>query len=356
MVLGGVSVKKNILLLIGLFLCLPGVVNATSSAPNGIQTTTSTTSFKPGITGLPLKIYNDSYPNWDVSQFLEIYSYEEYPYIVVEFCSYNDVDYYVSSSYSSSNFYNYGGLIQSTSSIGKCHITGVDGEFNKKRAVIQVSSWGDPHGGSEALSTRGTIKFRNRGEYSQYIEIQNVYLTDSNQFQPNLDDTNSKLDEAQETRKGIWESIKGIGSSILNLPSLIWNAIKGGFEAITDAITGLFDFFKDDSVDNEESNSFFGDFSDTDHGGISGVITAPLTFIRRMTDTCSPLQITMFDKQIDIPCGDTLFWNKPEVSSFRTTWNVIVGGPILYLLLCWLFKVIEGLKNPDDSRIEVMKL
>lgn len=237
--------KKYLFLLIGLFFFIPGV-KAISSAPIGIQTTTSTSSYEPGIKKLPIKIYNDAYPNWDVSQFLEIYSYEEYPYIIVEFCSYYDTSYYVSSSYSTANFYNYGGTIQYSQNIGKCSITGVNGTFTKRRAVIQISSWGDPHGGAEALSTRGTIQFRNQGEYSQYIEIQNIYLTDSNQFSPNLDstnekidETNSKLDEAQETRKGILDTVRSIVSGITNLPSYIWNAIKGGFEAISNGLTSL---------------------------------------------------------------------------------------------------------------------
>lgn len=171
-----------------------------------------------------------------------------------------------------------------------------------------------------------------------------------------IDSTNSKLDQAENTRKGIWETIKGIGSSILNLPSLIWNAIKGGFEAITGAIKGLFDFFKDDEVDTNEGNSFFSSFEDTDHGGISGVVTAPLTFINKISGKCSPLGINVLGADVSLPCGDTLFWNKPEVANFRNTWNVLFGGGILYALLLKLLKVIENLKNPDDSRIEVMKL
>ena len=118
----------------------------------------------------------------------------------------------------------------------------------------------------------------------------------------------------------------------------------------------LNDNITSDEVDMSGVNSFFGDFTDTDHGGISGVVTAPLKFINKLTGTCSPLSFKVLDADIELPCGDTLFWNKTEVSSFRITWNILLGGPILYLLLCKLFKVIEGLKNPDDSRVEVMKL
>lgn len=116
------------------------------------------------------------------------------------------------------------------------------------------------------------------------------------------------------------------------------------------------DTMNDSNVNMDGANSFFGDFSDTDHGGISGVVTAPLRFINKLTGTCSPISLNVLGANVELPCGDTLFWNKPEVTSFKVIWNVLLGGPILYLLLSKLFKVIEGLKNPDDSRIEVMKL
>lgn len=121
-------------------------------------------------------------------------------------------------------------------------------------------------------------------------------------------------------------------------------------------LDGINDTMNDSNIDMDGANSFFGDFSDTDHGGISGVITAPLRFINKLTGMCSPISLDVLGANVELPCGDTLFWNKPEVASFRVIWNVLFGGAMLYLLLSKLFKVIEGLKNPDDSRIEVMKL
>lgn len=121
-------------------------------------------------------------------------------------------------------------------------------------------------------------------------------------------------------------------------------------------LDGINDTMNNSDVDMDGANSFFGDFSDTDHGGISGVVTAPLRFINKITQTCSPLSLDVLGANVQLPCGDTLFWNKPEVANFRTIWNILFGGAFLYLMITKLFKVIDGLKNPDDSRIEVMKL
>lgn len=127
-------------------------------------------------------------------------------------------------------------------------------------------------------------------------------------------------------------------------------------EETNQKLDGINDTMNNSDVDMDGANSFFGDFSDTDHGGISGVITAPLRFVNKITQTCSPLSFKVLDANVELPCGNTLFWDKPNVSQFRTIWNILFGGAFLYFMITKLFKVIEGLKNPDDSRIEVMKL
>lgn len=134
------------------------------------------------------------------------------------------------------------------------------------------------------------------------------------------------------------------------------DSIKNSTDSINNSLGDINNSITDDSVDSSGANSFFSGFKDVDHGGISGVITAPLRAINKITDQCSPISFTIFDQNIALPCGDQLFWNKTEVEGFRTTWNIMLGGSIIYALLLKLFKVIEGLKNPDDSRIEVLKL
>ena len=145
-------------------------------------------------------------------------------------------------------------------------------------------------------------------------------------------------------------------NEIINNQNENTNAINNSIDDMKEKQDETNNLISSDEVDTSGANSFFGDFSDTDHGGISGVVTAPLRFINNLTGTCKPISFDVLGADVELPCGDTLFWNKPEVESFRVIWNVLFGGGILYLLVTKLFKVIEGLKNPDDSRIEVMKL
>lgn len=113
---------------------------------------------------------------------------------------------------------------------------------------------------------------------------------------------------------------------------------------------------KDDDIDTSGANSFFDDFDNKDHGGLSSIITSPLKAYSKITAKCTPISLNVLDKEVMLPCGDTLFWDKSNVSAFRIIWNILLGGPILYALLVKLYKTIEGLKNPDDDRIEVTKL
>ena len=110
---------------------------------------------------------------------------------------------------------------------------------------------------------------------------------------------------------------------------------------------------KSDEIDN--NSGFFSNFSSSDHG-LAGIITSPLRAINKLTSVCQPVSFNVLDEPIELPCGDTLFWNKEGVQSFKLIWNILVGGPILFLLLKKLFKVVENLKNPDDDRIEVLDL
>lgn len=114
-----------------------------------------------------------------------------------------------------------------------------------------------------------------------------------------------------------------------------------------------------DDVDDSNGKSFFDNFSTSDNGGISSLVTAPLKFINRATDKCSPITIPFYDKNITLQCGDTLFWNKTEVKPLRDVLNYITGGLFVYFLLGKIFKIIQNIKNPlsnDESEVPIIDL
>lgn len=98
---------------------------------------------------------------------------------------------------------------------------------------------------------------------------------------------------------------------------------------------------------------FFG-FKSYDPNGITGIVTAPVEFLHSLTGSCSPISFTIFRKNISLPCGDTLFWNRSDVSTFRAFWNTLFGGSILYGFVIYLFKVIERIRDPKSNKVEVL--
>lgn len=112
----------------------------------------------------------------------------------------------------------------------------------------------------------------------------------------------------------------------------------------------------DSNIDGSLNNagSFFENFSTTDHGGLSGIITAPLVAINQMLNkSCSPMTTNFKGKEISLPCGYD-FWAK--MGAIQDFLNLVLGGLLCYRIIVKLYKLIEKIKNPEDDRVEVMKL
>lgn len=125
----------------------------------------------------------------------------------------------------------------------------------------------------------------------------------------------------------------------------------------TDDIKGS---LNDDSIDTSQSDSFFDGFNNEDNL-LTSVVLFPIQILNNVDATCTPLTLPfesdkMKANDYSLPCGDTLFWNKPKVAEFKKFWNFIVGAPIIYGCLLWSFKTIQKLKNPFDNEVEMIEL
>lgn len=117
----------------------------------------------------------------------------------------------------------------------------------------------------------------------------------------------------------------------------------------------------DVSASSESANGFFNSFENNDHG-LSGIVTAPLRLIQALTSRAQyQIPITMLGKTVYLPPFDS--WldsfdnnTKNAIKTFRLSFNTIVGGLVCYGAVKGIFKKVEELKNPDDSRVEVMDL
>lgn len=87
---------------------------------------------------------------------------------------------------------------------------------------------------------------------SNFNEISNDISNSTNSINENIDNLEESINNAiysdsedvSSDKCGIVCKLKALVSGIANLPSLIWNAIKGGFEAIISGLTAVGDLIK----------------------------------------------------------------------------------------------------------------
>ena len=113
----------------------------------------------------------------------------------------------------------------------------------------------------------------------------------------------------------------------------------------------LYDSLIDSSIDDHSVGNFFDNIHLYDESTLSAVITAPLDFINSLDDACTPIVLTYRGQSITLPCGNDIFWDRQDVSTFRATWNALFGGLILYRLLRKLLEVVNNAMNPEVDEL-----
>lgn len=117
----------------------------------------------------------------------------------------------------------------------------------------------------------------------------------------------------------------------------------------------------DDSIDTDQSDSFFDSFDESSDHLLTSVVLFPIKILDNLDSECRELNFPFSSDKlkfndVSLPCGNTLFWDKPKVAEFKKFWNFIVGAPIIYGCLLWTFKTIQKLKNPFDNEVEMIEL
>lgn len=106
----------------------------------------------------------------------------------------------------------------------------------------------------------------------------------------------------------------------------------------------------------DDAEGFFDDF-EVDLGGLSGIVTAPLSTIQSLLNsTCTNLVLPLpfVNSNLTLPCMDTIY--RDNFGAFYTLYQTIILGIIAYRCIMSIFFDIKGFTNPSDDRIEVMDL
>lgn len=131
--------------------------------------------------------------------------------------------------------------------------------------------------------------------------------------------------------------------------------INNNLNSIGSDIVDMNDYLHDSNIGNDLADGVFDNMDFYENAQLSSVITSPINFIRSFTNECSPIQLPItlgqFSNTVVLQCGTTLFWGRGDVANFRSIWNVIFGGFLIYKLTLLLFKRVSDAIDPKKDDI-----
>lgn len=135
------------------------------------------------------------------------------------------------------------------------------------------------------------------------------------------------------------------------------NGLKDKQQETNDKIKETNDTIKDSDTSKSESqaNDFFKNFKSDDHG-LSGIITAPLNAINKLSQSCVALSLPLPNNlgNIELPCMQALY--SQYVPTLLSLWHIVVYGLLAYWIYKDIFRIVNNIKNPTYDKLEVLDL
>lgn len=134
--------------------------------------------------------------------------------------------------------------------------------------------------------------------------------------------------------------------------------VQESIQEVKEELSSIDDTINNNNVDgaNSQVDSLLNNSNFNDTSGIQSIINAPLNFINSLSNTCSPINLTIpyIDEPVQIPCiKQELNTHIPLVVPVLST---AINGFIIYRILLDIVRIIKNARNPDDDRIEVLDL
>lgn len=164
---------------------------------------------------------------------------------------------------------------------------------------------------------------------------------------------NQTISDNQKEQTDLLGQIKDTINNTYNTINTTITNILGG---IGSTITNIFTWLTDTTIDTSRLNALINRLQDSSPP-IFSILTSLKNYVQSFNPntTCQPVTIPLNTRlnnhNITLPCGTTLFWNRQDVSTFKTWWNLFVGGLLIYSVGLKLIKVIDGAFDPQKDEV-----
>lgn len=193
------------------------------------------------------------------------------------------------------------------------------------------------------------ITFNNLASYDGFIQFNSYYLTENDLYldYARNNSTNQLLDKLDTQMR---QNAQQQHQDSINEQ----NAINQNTQAQQETNN----LINNDNVDgaSSEVDSLLNNNAFNDNSGIQSIINAPLNFINGLTNSCSPITLTIpfIDTSVNLPCiKEELEQHVPLIVPILST---AINGFVIYRILLDIVSLIKSSRDPDDDRIEVLDL
>lgn len=156
-----------------------------------------------------------------------------------------------------------------------------------------------------------------------------------------------------------WGSLEGMPNYVRSLIGIkpIEQDTNEKLGDINQGIKDTNDTLKNDNVDGASGSAggFFEGF-ETNFGGLTSIVTAPLVFINGLTASCNDLTlpIGIVAGNLTLPCAKNIY-----TTYFGPLYNIyvtLIDGLVAYFVVKGLFQLFQDMKDPSNSRVDVIDL
>lgn len=125
---------------------------------------------------------------------------------------------------------------------------------------------------------------------------------------------------------------------------------------VNNSINEVNNSINNDNVDNQQSSEFFINFDSNVDGSLVTLIKKPIDIVNSFYNTCEPIvfHIPKLDIDLTIPCISSI--NNGFTSVIFPIARIIINGLLCYRLILAFIDVINKLKDPNNSDLEVVDL